>query len=92
MYGEAVKKTQDIYSNFQYAQYILKVGLDTEKLHELVKEREDGNDSFTIDFLKESLVNDAKVILKRLSAIGYPDAQYLLGDAYSCLLYTSRCV
>lgn len=83
MYGEAVKKTQDMYSNFQYAQYILKVGLDTEKLHELVKEREDGNDNFTIDFLKESLVNDAKVILKKLSAIGYPDAQYLLGDAYS---------
>ncbi|AJU56341.1 Shc1p [Saccharomyces cerevisiae YJM1549] len=83
MYGEVVKKTQDIYSNFQYAQYILRVGLDTEKLHELVKELEDESNSFTLDSLKEYLVNDAKVILKKLSAVGYPDAQYLLGDAYS---------
>ncbi|CAI4038570.1 hypothetical protein SMKI_05G1820 [Saccharomyces mikatae IFO 1815] len=83
MYGEAVKKTRDIYSTFQYAQYILKIGLDKEKLQELVKEREIGSSSFTVDSLKESLLNHAKTLLKKLSAVGYPDAQYLLGDAYS---------
>ncbi|CAI4060485.1 hypothetical protein SKDZ_05G1770 [Saccharomyces kudriavzevii ZP591] len=83
MYGEAVKKTHDIYSNFQYAQYILKIGLDMEKLQELVKEQDGESDSSIVDSLKESLLNDAKIILKKLSAVGYPDAQYLLGDAYS---------
>ncbi|CAI4061307.1 hypothetical protein SUVZ_05G1780 [Saccharomyces uvarum] len=83
MYGESVKKTDDTYSNFQYAQYILKIGLNLENLHELVDEQEGKSDSFTVENLKESLLKEAKIILKKLSAVGYPDAQYLLGDAYS---------
>lgn len=83
MYGESVKKTDDTYSNFQYAQYILKIGLNLENLHELVDEQEGNSGFFTVENLKESLLKDAKIILKKLSAVGYPDAQYLLGDAYS---------
>ncbi|KOH00048.1 Shc1p [Saccharomyces eubayanus] len=89
MYGESVKRTDDTYSNFQFAQYILKVGLNLENLQELVEEQELAEEqegksgSFTVDSLKESLLMDAKIILKKLSAVGYPDAQYLLGDAYS---------
>ncbi|EJS43990.1 shc1p [Saccharomyces arboricola H-6] len=83
MYGEAVKNTHDISSNFQYAQYILKICLDMERLHELVKEKEGDSNSLTVDTLKTSLLNEVKIILKRLSVVGYPDAQYLLGDAYS---------
>lgn len=72
LYRQNVKKTNDSYITFQFAQYILQTAL-------VMDEKDASKDvTFRTDLLKE-----ASHYLRKLSDKGYIDAQYLLADAYS---------
>ncbi|KAL3229279.1 hypothetical protein RNJ44_02366 [Nakaseomyces bracarensis] len=79
MYRENVKKSKDPNLLFQYAQYMLQTALTIESSN-ILDQSKDEEESLK---LKKQFLKEAQSYLKKLSAKGYADAQYLLGDAYS---------
>lgn len=79
MYRENVKKSKDPNALFQYAQYMLQTALTIES-SSILDGYEDKEEAIK---LKKQFLKEAQGYLKKLSAKGYADAQYLLGDAYS---------
>lgn len=82
MYRQNVKKSKDASILFNYAQYMLQTALTMESSNTLVESNHDG-ESMTQAQLKKKFLKEGQHYLKKLSAKGYSDAQYLLGDAYA---------
>ncbi|CAR26162.1 hypothetical protein ZYGR_0E01450 [Zygosaccharomyces rouxii] len=82
MYRQNVKKSKDATVLFNYAQYMLQTALTMESSNTLVGSNSDG-ESMTQAQLKKKFLKEGQHYLKKLSAKGYSDAQYLLGDAYA---------
>ena len=80
MYRQNVKKSKDASVLFNYAQYMLQTALTMESSNVAV---EGGPDGMTQAQLKKKFLKEGQHYLKKLSAKGYSDAQYLLGDAYA---------
>lgn len=82
MYRRNVKKSKDAIVLFNYAQYMLQTALTMESSNTLVESNGEG-ENMTQAQLKKKFLKEGQHYLKKLSAKGYSDAQYLLGDAYA---------
>ena len=90
MYRQNVKKSKDPHVLFQYSQYMLQTALTIESSSTLISngnnnlgDTHSNREKVTSDDLKRQFLKEAQHYLKKLSAKGYSDAQYLLADAYS---------